>query len=533
MVRFVERDHPRWPAKTPGSKGGEFRDASPGVGKTDWADRLSGMVDTRPAGRHGSVATGITQRCPVCGRTVKVVGAGKLSTHNNPQTGRRCTGSGLAATVEVPEGVQRAPGIRTPAKKATARKAKPPGRPPPGPQVTYGSPLQPVDDPEARARLEQWRYGATTLDSDAGRQAKIHQARHDIRSWEQNLERERYKARRKLAQIYLGRQPWDYISPSETNQYADEADRDATVRYYTANLASRRADLQDLIDAGPSGFDPANPLAYYGDMLHVESSDWFTYEALDELEQQIPPVFHRVVAEYLRDQQRSVPEAGIYIGSTHNIRDLDNLQRKITTPPRGWGKDATMATWERVDGVVSSKAIYAVVHTNNSEDHRASRRAALRRADIWDARPTGSASLHEFGHLLDAALGFYENQYRTRPSNASEQRRWRLVHGEVKREAQWLSPYFRQKGDAGPEEFWADAFYTWGAVAPEPWAGQSNLIEFRNSKRRLTRRDIYMAEHYGLPMRTAVKVVDYFDRLEREVTTGKRLPTIEQISASL
>lgn len=521
--RFVERDHPRWPSGS-GDKSGEFRDKTPDL---DWADRLSGRFDdATPAGRHGSVATGITQKCPVCGRTVKVVGAGKLSTHNNPHTGRRCTGSGDPATVLPPRDIQRAPSAaRVPAKKTPKSL---PGRPPRPPQVAYGPPLQPVDPGKPRNRMAAWQQ-IRFADSDAKRQAQIYQARRDIRSWEQGLARARYQAQRSEAVSREGLQSWDYVSPSLMARYADSAERAPDVQYQLRGLENRRQQLQDLLDVGPSGFDPANPLAYYGDMLHIESGDWHTYEVLDELEQRIPPVFHRVVAEYLRDQQRSVPEAGIYIGSTHNIRDLDNLQRRLTNPPRGWGKDATMATWERVDGVVSHKAIYAVVHTLNAEDHRASRRAAMRRADIWDARPTGSASLHEFGHLLDSALGFYENRYRTISSSASEQRRWRLVHGEVKRQATWLSPYFKQKGNAGPEEFWADAFYTWSAVDPEPWSGQNALIEFRDSKRRLTRRDIYMAEHYGLPMRTAVKVVDYFDRLEREVTTGRRLPVIEQI----
>lgn len=511
--RFVERDHPRWPRGS-GDQSGEFRDKTPDV--SDWADRLSSRIgggDAAPAGRHGSVSTGITERCPICGRTVKVVGAGKLSTHNNPHTGARCTGSGVEALTKPPPDVQKAPGSRSPAtvKPPTARKRKQtPGRPPPPPDVKIGAPLDTLPEGgQAAERMDLWQFN-TGRRTDARRQAEIHATRENVERWERDLQVHRNQARHLEARRQLGLNNWQVIPiGTRMEDYDADVESHAQVQYYRRGLEGQQEKLQQLLVQTPDAeFDPTDPLAYYGDQLRIESDDWHTYEVLDALEQQIPPVFHKAVAEYLADRTRYTPEAGIYVGSTQSILDLDDLKRKIHNPPRGWGKNATMATWEQVDGVVQASAIYAVVHTENADSHRRSRTSALRRAGLEDAiRPTGDASLHEFGHLLDAALGYRENPYRA-VSDASEQRRWRLIHGEVKRTARWLSPYYRQKGNAGPQEFWADAFYTWAAVPP-------------------AHRTDYMSEQYGLQLVTARRVVDYFDRLEKEITTGKRLPSIE------
>lgn len=522
--RWVERDHPRWPRGS-GDQSGEFRDKAPDVGA--WAHRLADSLDgPDAAGRHGSVATGLTQPCPVCGKTVKVVGAGKLSTHNYPGTSRRCTGSGQPATVKPPKDIQRAPTSRVPSARIPAKKTPKnlPGRPPPPPQVAYGPPLQPVDPGRPRDRMAEWqqiRFAA----SDADRQAKIHAARKDIRDWERRYETSRMQVARQLAQEARGVPTWQhvYIPADEAEQFLMDAESHQDVALNRRRLAARELDLERLLGNTPLAgeeFNPQKPLHYYGDLLHIEDDSWHVYEALDELEQQVPPIFHKVVAEFMRDQQRSVPSSGLYIGSTQSVRDLDDLRRKITHPPKGdWAKGATMATWDEVDGVVSHDSILAVVHTPNAESHRRSRRTALDRAQLGGTRSTGSAMLHEFGHVLDHALGFYENRYRTTTSDASEQRRFRLLYAEAKRRA-WLSPHFTQKGDAGAREFWADTFYTWAAV-PDPVSASAH------GAGRPTTRDLYMAEHYRMPVPLAMKIVDYFDRLEKEVTTGKRLPAIE------
>jgi len=236
--RFVESDHPRWPAETPDSKGGEFRDKTPGIGGGDWADRLSGRIGVRepqPAGRHGSVSTGLAEKCPVCGRQVKVVGAGKLSTHNNPDTGQRCTGSGRLALYRPPKDIQRAP-TRTklpPTKKTTRRAAASGLRPPPPPQVTPGRWDEQVTG-AAETRMANWRSRTMHRQADgsmyhpntaATRIAQIQQLHDDIQTEQRNLEGRRNRAMYDAARTALGLRHWEALPPGAEKSYEAAADR--------------------------------------------------------------------------------------------------------------------------------------------------------------------------------------------------------------------------------------------------------------------------------------------------------------------
>ena len=539
--RFVESDHPRWPAETPDSKGGEFRDKTPDIGGGDWADRLSGRIGVRepqPAGRHGSVSTGLAEKCPVCGRQVKVVGAGKLSTHNNPDTGQRCTGSGRLALYRPPKDIQRAP-TRTklpPTKKTTRRAAASGLRPPPPPQVTPGRWDEQVTG-AAETRMANWRSRTMHRQADgsmyhpntaATRIAQIQQLHDDIQTEQRNLEGRRNRAMYDAARTALGLRHWEALPPGAEKSYEAAADRHPQV---VASEAALRA-LQAQLDSAESmllhdrPFDPTNPLAYYGSMLHIESNDWFAYGVLDQLEQRVPPAFHRAVAEWLAFQGRHNNSAGIWVGSAQSIRDLDNLKRQITKPPRGWGKKATMATWDQVDGVVAGSAVYAVVHTDNSEAHLRSRRRYREMSNQPQELAVGDAGLHEFGHVLDAAMGFFNTNRAYRWDDASAQRKWRLIHGKVKRESRTLSPYYRQSGDAGPEEFWADAFFTWASADPDVDPIDKDVVYPR--RRTVTQQDRLLAETYGTSLILAQEISDYFNTLHKDLVSGRRLPRIEQ-----
>jgi len=544
--RFVESDHPRWPAEAPDSKGGEFRDKTPDIGGGgDWADRLSGRIGVRepqPAGRHGSVSTGLTEKCPICGRQVKVVGAGKLSTHNNPDTGRRCTGSGRLALNRPPKDIQhaptrRTPGAKPPPAKKTTRRAVGTLRPPPPPRVTPGAWDAQVTG-EAETRMANWRSRTMHRQADgsmyhpntaATRAAEIQRLHDDIQQAERDLQGRRNTAVYNVARIDLGLKHWEVVPYGKEKDYADAADTDPHVLAAEAKLRALRNQLDYAEQAIESDrqFDPTNPLAYYGSMLHIESNDWFAYGVLDQLEQRVPPAFHRVVAEFLAYQtQRGNGSAGIWIGSTQGIRDLDNLKRQITKPPRGWGKKATMATWDQVDGVVSGSAVYAVVHTDNSESHLRSRRRSHQMAGIPQDLAVGDAGLHEFGHVLDAAMGFFNTNRAYRWDDASAQRKWRLIHGRIKRGSRRLSPYYRQKGDAGPEEFWADTFFTWASADPTPTTDP--FYAGGRAGRAVTTRDLLMLETYGGQIEDVMSISDYFDGLHKDLVSGRRLPRIEQ-----
>lgn len=537
MRRFNEHEHPRWPKGT-GDKAGEFRDKTP-----DWAVRVS---EALPAGRYGSVATGITKECPFCGRQVKVVGSGRLSTHNKSK-GVRCPGSGITAG-HIPL-TDRIPGQRRPPSGDTRRRPpssgarKTAGRygPPPPPDVNYGPPLGYLHHREARERMDRWR-GQATGETSAARAAKIAATRQNIKSWQESLKSARQDAKWAMAREEAGVGPGEYwrtegVYPNRIpDEEADAADPQGRIQAALRGLHGQEAALAELQATDhPRPFDPTNPLDYYGGQLHIENDDWHTYEVLDELEQRVPAVFHRVVAEYLSDQLRYDRSAGIYI-SSGKILDLDDLRRKITKPPRGWS-DATMATWDSVDGVVQNKAVLAVSYSSNTSSHKNSRARSLSVTGNMADRVGGSAGLHEFGHMLDAALGYKKNTYRpgSRPASmvASEQRRWRLIHGKVKRESRSLSPYFRQKGDAGPEEFWADAFFSWAAVPPTVTdvAGSGQTFTPAGRGRPVTRQDEFISVQYGLSMETAMEISDYFTTLHKQVESGTRLPTIELVNA--
>ncbi len=181
--------------------------------------------------------------------------------------------------------------------------------------------------------------------------------------------------------------------------------------------------------------DPKNPLSVYGDMLHIGSGR-NSYAALKSLSQ-IPAEHHAYVARYMANSPRKDP-GGIWVGSAPvtqmaRSRDLRDEQ------PRGWDKGDT---FENVNGVYRShQRTVSIGLTNNT----------LR-------RPGGTADTarHEFGHALDDALG--DRDHTEASSNAD----WRDLHERIKADAgPRLSPYYRQPGQAGAQEFWAEAFHIW------------------------------------------------------------------------
>jgi len=76
-----------------------------------------------------------------------------------------------------------------------------------------------------------------------------------------------------------------------------------------------------------------------------------------------------------------------------------------------------------------------------------------------------SAAEHEFGHALDMALGKGQGQSRYGPNHdalASRTPEWQALHDRVlANHGPGLSPYFQQSGNAGREEFFAEAFAVW------------------------------------------------------------------------
>lgn len=565
--RWDEDEHPRWPRGS-GDKSGEFRDKNGG----DWAERLG---DTLPAGRYGSIATGQTAQCPVCGRTVKVVGTqGKLSTHNSGP-GVRCGGSG-----QVVSGAElKAGGVV--ARRAAKKPKNPEIKAPEPPKVKVGASQAPINDVRAQHRMARWREGASRPGRRdvvlTRRQIEIQQAEQMVQSRRYGMDYNRQDAIRAMRQQMelLGYDP-DRMQDRVDYGWNDELDRrlqpyQAALRLDEAYLRALRAGgdtlhfpradqhwtAEQLDEPMPGAlaaagsrelaqtYDPAHPLDIYGDMLHIEDDTWFTYQALDTLEQKIPPVYHEVVAAYLasrRGRHRAPDRAGIYVSGRKRIPDLDDLGHLRQQRPRGWAKDKT---WADPDGAVTGDGeVLAVAWSENVSLWSAQRTYGVTPGNaanvpgnpLADTDVDPSAMDHEFGHLLDFALrgtGGAADPARS-PQRVSAERLWRLVHGRVKREAgRYLNPYFKQSGDAGPQELWADAFGLWamttGDQATLDGAPHFVLVEDRKSPDGLGRRAVSwraraFATEYDIPFAVAFEIEDYFDRLLREVQSGKRKP---------
>ena len=151
------------------------------------------------------------------------------------------------------------------------------------------------------------------------------------------------------------------------------------------------------------------------------------------------------------------------------------------------------------------------------------------------AQVDASATLHEFGHLLDSALGTRKSRWKI--EDVSQRRLFRLLHSRVKKEAgPALSPYFRQRGDAGPQEFFADAFGVWAQASSEPWTssglsggmlvGKGHIGMGGGVDRQATWQDVVIARSYGISVGLAAEVTDYYNRLQREAETGKLVPAM-------
>lgn len=524
MTRFVEHDHPRWPKGT-GDKAGKFRDKKPGG---DWADRVGGGM---PAPGGGSVATGKVVECPVCGRVVKVVGNGKRSTHNKSK-GKRCDGSGQPATGEAT--TLRA--VRTKQPPRSKKIVAPPGPVLP-PVLNLGDGVW--NSSPAYARLEAWHrdmrqpgvatgYDTVRVKALEGLRRRLtmmrsyefagglfnsHRVDEDMR--DAGLDPLSRSDRQRFD--YYGREV-KYDEGGIEGRRAHLAELQAEIDRVEAGGPSRRLgsdvlDLPDQTAPRPSPaieFDPARPLAIYGDMLHADRS-WLSYVALDSLEQRVPPAYHQAMASYLADH-----DGGIWLGAA-KLPDQDDLGRLRGEKPRGWHKGAT---WDEVDGVVSGGKTMAVSYTFNTRSTAVRQRQIRRLLGLPDGLYDSSATMHEFGHLADHALGQKGKFSFQEP--ASRQRLWRLVHGKVKKNAgRGLNPYFRQGGDAGPEEFWADAFGVYHSHDPDP------LDDFDYSFAGIygyTKRTKAIAHTYDVPWDVAHEIEKYFQRHLKDVEAGRRRP---------
>lgn len=532
--------HPRWPSKAPAGKGGQFRE------QHDWATRAGDL----PIAGGGSIATGKVEQCDKCGRTVRVVGNGRLSTHN-AEKGRRCEGSGAAAGAGG-GGTLRQTRSRARSKVPPSVKRQPP---------TVAIPLdlgQTVTDSQAQRRLADWRQdarspGRAPRPTRTVRDREIEHVKQNLAYTRRNLESNRKYEKARLehdmrAEGYnpdspRDRENWGYDdelkrrlrmdlrSVEHQENMLEALQAGGSLDSYWARFGVRtdaaELDAPDSHSVQHFGaaqqFDPERPLAVYGDMLHFDDT-WLSYVALDSLERRVPPEYHAAMAEYLAEMG-----GGMWFSGSQTIPSLDSLHRLRGQQPRGWevGK-----TWDDVDGVVSGGSTLAVTNTANTRSHRYSRQSSRSSAGLPSEGVDPSATLHEFGHLVDAALG---KRLSGGYERASQQRGWRMLYNEVAAEAgAGLNPYFRQhkKGskkldvESSSEELWADVFGTWVSVDEGSAGGTFTYFDGKKPgvAKPLTGRIRLIAATYDVPYSTAYRLNEYFKLHAKEVRLGKRRP---------
>lgn len=355
----------------------------------------------------------------------------------------------------------------------------------------------PLDPPDAEQskRLNQWRRDAQkpARKHKTQREVRIPQLEADLSAAQDRLARDQgsLKFRQEQAETYAnrlgfrGKRRRDYIETNteEARQRVEQAERDLQLAGQTLDYV-RTADDPQLTGVNPYEFDynedlynPDRPLAVYGDMLQIGGGR----AVLDHLEalDHIPAPMHRAVARYMA----KTTYGGIHVGGKSIV---EMGFRGEPEGPRGWHHGAS---WSEVDGVFNPmRGQIWVGYTANTISHN------------------HSAAAHEFGHALDRAV-------RRDGQNGSETPEWIKIAKDARRDADNMSPYFYQTGQAGDQEMFAEAFSIW-ASAPKTPEGR-----YDRASQIVGLMDNLLGAKLGRDKAISVagRMVDYFDRIAEEV----------------
>lgn len=246
-------------------------------------------------------------------------------------------------------------------------------------------------------------------------------------------------------------------------------------------------------------FDPANPLAAYGDRitLHDESAQVFRH--MDELEQFFPLGVHRM----LRDHFAEKPGAGFYLGDAP-VPELDSLGHLRGVQPRGWPAGMT---WDGVDGAYNpGTRVCACGGKVNGAGH---------------AGKHSSTALHEGAHAFDNAVATQTADGYVSDS-ADFRAAWDDVltaHGKDLNVAGYFTPAGNPTGYYS--EAFAEAFAEWArqrvTLAGRP-AAIAGAVGLALTTRR-TGQDF--SEYVVNATALGAKVVAYFDALARKMGLDK------------
>jgi hypothetical protein len=317
---------------------------------------------------------------------------------------------------------------------------------------------------EQERRMDAWRADAQKpppFRSMTQGEANMRDRENDVAAAQSALDEATRKARTRANRKY----PKKHGYPQGARD--EYIDRETWEEQHTLGMA--KATLEYARNAEPSKYDSqidtlhppkmdenvdrSRPLALYGDMLHARAYDEASFRALAELES-IPFELHQIVAAAMVRRRETLAEyrgkakgnPGIYVGNGGSADLLPEYFADFAHErPRGWSEGDT---YYDVSGTFSPQIFaIAIGHTKNREgaEH--------------------SAAEHEFGHALDMALGEGQGQSRYGPNydaRASHTPEWEALHDRVlANHGPGLSPYFQQEGDAGRQEFFAEAFAVW------------------------------------------------------------------------
>lgn len=176
---------------------------------------------------------------------------------------------------------------------------------------------------------------------------------------------------------------------------------------------------------------PGEPLAVYGNRLHVHDQSPTAHTHLSDLER-IPAPWHAEVAHHMAGRTGS----GVFVGD-RAMPDLDHMQQYRGVQPRGWPAGST---WDTVPGAWAG-GWGRLLLGGGGHGH-------------------GSTSLagHEFGHAADDAAGEALSGTPGQPASwlPDYQQLYNRLHATP-----GLNPYFRQGSGAGHKESWAEGFAAW------------------------------------------------------------------------
>jgi hypothetical protein len=362
--------------------------------------------------------------------------------------------------------------------------------------VEFHEPLRKSQLPQ----MDAWRADATRppqVRTRTNREENIDRHTREVAEKEKALKEAMRKARSRVRRKYpssdgYDRRDWDFYVGEEEDVRRAERDLHFPRLYLKqAQQTDTDPDTEKRLNEPGYGFavldgelDRDRPLAVYGDLLHIEDDDQATYRHLRDLSL-VPAELHALVARVMATERGRLPvngkSTGIWLGS-RPVPRLDHAQALATEEPRGWGSGRT---WNEVDGAYSPHERRLMVGVSTSSPSRGEH---------------GQPALHEFGHAVDHAIGgILRETDRNFPDRAAHDPEWRKVHAQVVAAAPDMNPYFKQDGEAGPVEMWAEAFGEWARARAK--ARQSELYARAVERGGAAAGNDFLASRAGMAMR--------------------------------